>query len=325
MKQFEQINKGYNTVFNPGKLSIGLVVPIESYKQQAIPTMETHIQVAKKADKLGFSTLWLRDIPFNVPSFGDAGQMFDPFTYLGFLAGQTEQIALGVASIALPLHHPVHVAKSAATIDQLSNGRLILGVASGDRYDEYPAMRKDYLSRGEQFREAFEYIRSAQDVYPELESVSYGNLKGHIDILPKATGHKLPLLMTGYSQQTLEWNAEHTDGWMSYPKDLYQQEQTIKRYREQVMQSGRFDKPFMQPLYVDLQNDDNFKPVPIHLGLRTGVNYLKMYLNQLQDIGVNHVAINLRFNSMDISETLDILAEKVLPYFTTNALTECDN
>ncbi|WP_324027260.1 LLM class flavin-dependent oxidoreductase [Maribacter sp. BPC-D8] len=59
----------------------------------------------------------MRDVPFNVPSFGDAGQTFDPFTYLGYLARQTSEIALGVSSIALPLHHPVYVAKSAATID----------------------------------------------------------------------------------------------------------------------------------------------------------------------------------------------------------------
>ena len=48
---------------------------------------------------LGFAALWLRDVPFNVPSFGDAGQLHDPFVYLGLLAGTTERIALGVASI----------------------------------------------------------------------------------------------------------------------------------------------------------------------------------------------------------------------------------
>jgi len=123
---------------------------------------------------------------FNVPAFGDAGQTFDPFTYLGYLAGQTTEIALGVSSIALPLHHPVHVAKSAATTDQLSSGRLLLGVASGDRYDEYPAMGIDYENRSELFRDSFNYIRKAQDAFPQLETKNYGNLKGLIDILPKA-------------------------------------------------------------------------------------------------------------------------------------------
>lgn len=103
-----------------------------------------------------------------MPNFGDAGQTFDPFTYLGFLAGQTSEIALGVSSIALPLHHPLNVAKSAATIDQLLEGRLLLGVASGDRYDEYPAMGIDHENRGELFRESFKYIRYIQKIATEV-------------------------------------------------------------------------------------------------------------------------------------------------------------
>jgi alkanesulfonate monooxygenase SsuD/methylene tetrahydromethanopterin reductase-like flavin-dependent oxidoreductase (luciferase family) len=68
-------------------------------------------------------------VPFNVPTFGDAGQADDPFVYLGLLAGKTEYIALGVASAVLPLCHPAHVAKAADSADVLSGGRLILGVA----------------------------------------------------------------------------------------------------------------------------------------------------------------------------------------------------
>ena len=63
------------------------------------------------AERLGFKAVWLRDVPFNVPSFGDAGQLFDPFTCLGLLAGQATDIALGVASIVLPLRHPPHAAQ----------------------------------------------------------------------------------------------------------------------------------------------------------------------------------------------------------------------
>ncbi|MEL6945851.1 MAG: LLM class flavin-dependent oxidoreductase, partial [Bacteroidota bacterium] len=144
MKKFETINKGYNSVFKSNRLSLGLVIPIENYSQSTIPTMRQHLERVQLAEKLGFKSVWVRDVPLHVPSFGDAGQTFDPFTYLGFLAGQTKEIALGTASIALPLHHPVHVAKSAATIDQLSNGRFVMGVASGDRPIEYPAMNIDF-------------------------------------------------------------------------------------------------------------------------------------------------------------------------------------
>ncbi|MDC8004309.1 LLM class oxidoreductase [Aureisphaera galaxeae] len=317
MRVFETINRGYNTVFKPGKLTVGIVVPIENYAQSPIPTMKRHLERAQLIESLGFKALWVRDVPFHVPSFGDAGQQYDPFTYLGYLAGQTQDIAMGVASIALPLHHPVHVAKSAATIDQLSGGRLILGVASGDRYDEYPAMNVPYENRGHLFRESFNYIRESQKEFPSLEENHFGHLKGHIDVLPKATGHKIPMLITGFSQQSMEWNAAHGDGWMYYPRNLTQQYHSITQWRELIDATGVNDKPFMQPLYIDLQEDDDYKPEPIHLGFRIGTNYLIEYFNQLENIGVNHIALNLRFNPIDIEQTLERLAKKVLPHFNS--------
>lgn len=315
MTTFEPINKAYNNIFKPNELSLGIVVPIENYTKSPVPTMRHHLKRAKLVEQFGFKALWVRDVPFNVPSFGDAGQTFDPFTYLGYLAGQTSKIALGVGSIALPLHHPLHVAKSAATIDQLSDGRLILGVASGDRYDEYPAMAIEHENRGELFRQAFTYIRKAQEDFPVLTGNYYGDLKGHIDILPKPTAHKIPLIITGFSRQSMEWNAANGDGWMSYPRNLYQQQNTIAQWRNLIAQTQRFDKPFKQPLYVDLQENEDFKPQPIHLGFRIGANYLVEYLQHLRAIGVNHVVLNLRFNSRNMEKTLEELAEKVLPHF----------
>ena len=160
---FQSINRGYNNTFRVNRLSVGLVVPIENYATSEVPDMQRHLARVRLAESLGFAAVWLRDVPFNVPSFGDAGQTYDPFVYLGFLAGQTERIALGVASIILPLRHPAHVAKAAATADVLSGGRLILGVASGDRPDAYPAIGVPFEDRGKRFRESFEYIRRMSD------------------------------------------------------------------------------------------------------------------------------------------------------------------
>ncbi|MEM9897670.1 MAG: LLM class flavin-dependent oxidoreductase, partial [Bacteroidota bacterium] len=192
MKKFEQINRAFNSVFQPNQLSLGVVIPIENYAQSPVPSMKDHLKRARLVEELGFKALWVRDVPFNVPSFGDAGQTFDPFTYLGYLAGQTSEIALVTGSIALPLHHPVHVAKSAATIDQLSGGRLILGVASGDRPTEYPAMGIEFEKRDNLFRDAFQYIRKAQESFPTSEKTHFGQFNGQMDILPKSTTHKIP-------------------------------------------------------------------------------------------------------------------------------------
>jgi luciferase-type oxidoreductase len=291
------------------------VIPIENYSNSSVPLMLNHVDRVVAAEQLGFKAVWVRDVPTHVPTFGDAGQTYDPFTYLGCLAGRTKHITLGVASIALPLRHPLHVAKSAATLDQLSEGRFVMGVASGDRYEEYPAMNIAYPTRGQAFREAFSYIRKAQEDFPKMESNSYGELHGTADVLPKPYGERIPMLVTGHSQQTTAWIAEYGDGWMYYPRNLYMQEHNIKEWRALIPDDFQFDKPFLQPLYVDLQNDDDFEPVGIHLGIRTGVKYLVEYLVQLQSIGVNHVAINLRFNNNSIEATMETLAEKVLLQF----------
>ncbi|WP_421863416.1 TIGR03571 family LLM class oxidoreductase [Marinobacter adhaerens] len=264
--------------------------------------------------QIGWVLVWLRDVPFNVPSFGDAGQVFDPFVYLGFLAGQTEHIALGVASLILPLRHPAQVAKAAATADQLSGGRLILGIASGDRPDEYPALNETYENRGERFRDSFEYIREMAHSTPAFEN-RYGQTNGEMDMLPKPTAGEIPMLITGGSQQTPQWGARHTDGLITYPRNIDDQANAVRSWRESIPSGTGFSKPVMQSLYIDLLADPDAPPQPIHLGFRSGMNFLKAYLRSLEEIGVNHVALNLRFNQADIEETLLYLAEDLLPEF----------
>ena len=313
--RFQSINRGYNSVFRPNRLSLGLVVPIETYATGPVPTMEHHIERVQLAEELGFSAVWLRDVPFNVPSFGDAGQTYDPFVYLGLLAGKTDRIALGVASIILPLRHPAHVAKAAATADAISGGRLILGVASGDRPEEYPALNFSFSDRGSAFRASFDYIRQMGKDSPSFEN-AFGSLNGGMDLLPKAIAGKLPLLITGSSQQNPEWIARNGDGWMTYPRNTAVQARVVSDWRSRVEAVGDFAKPMMQPLYVDLTEDPNSRPQPIHLGFRLGVNHLRTYLKSLEQIGMNHVALNLRFNQADIATTLKRLANDILPDFT---------
>jgi len=323
---FPVMNRAYNQVFKPGKLSIGLVVPIENYASSAVPQMHDHLQRIQLADQLGFSAVWLRDVPFNVPSFGDAGQLFDPFVYLGYLAASTQNIALGVASLVLPLRHPAHVAKAAASVDVLSGGRLLLGVASGDRSAEYPAMNLNYLQRGEQFRDSMAYIRAMAETNPSVQN-AFGRVNGDMDLLPKPTG-KLPLLVTGGSQQSPDWIAQHSDGWMIYPRDLNSQALIVREWRDEVTRMSQSAcrhssvnaLPVMQPLYFDWQRTGQLAPQTIHLGFRSGMDYLVEYLTGLELIGVNHVALNLRFNQQgtqqDIEQTLENLAEHVLPVFS---------
>ncbi len=312
--EFQTINPAYNRVFSPNRLSLGVVIPLENYADGPVPTMQRHIERVQLVEKLGFAAIWLRDVPFNVPSFGDAGQMFDPFVYLGLLAAHTKRIALCTGSIVLPLRHPAHVAKAAASVDVLSGGRLILGVASGDRPEEYPALNMSFPDRGERFRASFDYIKRMWEDTPTFENV-YGSPYGGIDMLPKPAFGKLPMLITGGSQQDPDWIANNSEGWITYPRSIAAQRRIINGWRTRIKAAGGPNKPASQSLYIDLLDDPDANPQPIHLGFQSGVNHLRAYLQSLVEIGVNHVALNLRFNQADIETTLRRLADDILPEF----------
>lgn len=316
--EFQPINRGFNATFRPNRLSLGLVLPLDAHGNDPVPDMARHLERVQLAEQLGFSAVWLRDVPFNVPSFGDAGQTYDPFVYLGFLAAQTSEIALGVASIILPLRHPAHVAKAASSADVLSDGRLIMGVASGDRPEEYPALNLTFSDRGERFRSSFEYIQKMWSDRPAFEN-PYGSPYGGMDMLPKPISGRLPLLITGGSQQDPDWIANNGDGWMTYPRDIRSQAKIIEGWRTRIHESGSADKPAMQSLYIDLMESDSRPAEPIHLGFRSGPDFLIQYLSSLRDIGINHVALNLRFNTTDIEATMQRLAEEVIPAMETSS------
>ena len=306
---FASLNAGYQRLFSPQRLTVGLVVPIEAYPDSPLPGLHAHVQRVQRAEELGFGAVWLRDIPFNVPAFGDAGQIHDPFVYLGLLAGQTRSITLGVSSIVLPLRHPVHVAKAAASVDVLSGGRLVLGVASGDRPQEYPRFGVDYASRGEGFRASYAAIRELTAPQAQADG---------LEVLPKPHSGRLPMMITGSSQQSNEWLAQHGDGWMTYPREAPIQSRLIAQYRQRSQAQGLTARPVMEPLYIDLAEDPQAPAQKIHLGYRLGVHRLRDYLHQRQQIGVNHVALNLRFNRAPTEHTLQQLADHVLAHFPTH-------
>jgi luciferase-type oxidoreductase len=189
----------------------------------------------------------------------------------------------------------------------------VLGVASGDRPVEFPAFGVDYDRRGVLFRENLRVLRDAlSDEFPTIRS-TYGTLSGTADLVPKPTG-QLPVLVTGYSRQTLEWIAEHADGWLTYPRPLARQSELAARWRAAVAAAapGVF-KPFAQSFYVDLTDDPARPPEPIHLGFRGGRNFVLRFLDQLRTAGVHHVILNFKYGARDASEVLEEIGREILP------------
>jgi luciferase-type oxidoreductase len=133
------------------------------------------------------------------------------------------------------------------------------------------------------------------------------------DIVPKPSG-RLPIMVTGNSRQGLEWIAEHSDGWITYPRPLAQQAELAARWRAAVEAvAPSVFKPFAQSLYVDLSDDPDHPPQPIHLGIRGGRHVLFRLLDALRSAGVHHVILNLKYGTRNAADVLEDIGREVLP------------
>jgi luciferase-type oxidoreductase len=280
-------NAGYRRLFDGDGLSFGVGLPLTGVREET-PAIDEEVRLATHAEAVGFDGLWARDVPTYWPRFGDAGGAFDTWPLLSHLAAHTDDIALGTSSVVLPLRHPIHVAKSAATVDRLSDGRLVMGIASGDRDPEYPAFGVDADERGAMVRESVETLRTLWgEEYPEIEG-SWGRLDGELDVLPKPTTETLPLLPTGNARQSEAWIAEHGDGWLFYHLPESTLQAYIERWREQTT-----EKPFVIAVRVAFAEDPTADPEPLHLGYRAGIEWFREYFARLDEFGLDHVVVGL--------------------------------
>lgn len=305
-------HRGYSRTFQEKKLTLGLVFPIEAY-ESSIPEMnlEQQIKLAKLAEKNHFASLFVRDVPLNDPTFGDAGQMYDPWIYLSHIAAHTSEIALGTASAITSFQHPLNLAKSAASFDRISGERLLLGLATGDRPIEFNVFGVNRDKRAELYRETFYAAKEAWSTSYPIINTERISLNGEADILPKPALKDIPTFVTGFSDQSMKWIAENGDGWIGYPRGIHEQAQIIRDWR--ALTDGF--KPFTQSLYIDLLENPDAEPTPIHLGFRSGHRFLIEFLQGLQAVGVNHVVFVLKFATRPMEDVIQELGEYVIPHF----------
>lgn len=310
-----KLHRGYSRVFEPGHLTFGFIAPLESYPDSPGPTLQDHVAMAQKADEAGFAAIWLRDVPFWDPNFGDVGQILDPMIYAGYLAAVSRQITIGTAGIVLPLRDPLIVAKQATSVDQLLGGRFIMGIATGDRPTEYPAFGIDFDSRAARFRDAFALIRTVtEQSWPRRSTEFYGQLDGAIDLVPKPVGPRIPTIVIGQSGQSLEWIGENADGILSYISNPALVAQVTERWRIACGVNGY--KPYGYGTLFDLDRDPDC-PVQPGRVLRAGRNTLIELWKRQEELGVGHVALHFKPQRRHASEVMDELGEYVLPHFPT--------
>lgn len=117
---------------------------------------EESLAQAVVADELGFDSVWLTE-----HHFSRHGIVSDSLALLAHLAARTERVRLGTAVSVLPLHNPLRLAETAATVDLLSNGRLDLGVGRGYQVGEFNGFGVDMAEKAERFDEALAILRRA--------------------------------------------------------------------------------------------------------------------------------------------------------------------
>lgn len=313
-------NPGFRQMFAPGKLTLGLLFPIEAYKTD-VPTLERQAERAAMADSGGFAGLWCRDIPLRDPQFGDVGQILDPWVWMTFMLQHIKRASLATGSLIVPLRHPIHLAKAASSLDMLSGGRMVLGLASGDRASEFPAFAVDHEQRAEQYRQGFEFVgRLLSETSPNIDS-PLGRMQ-FLDMLPHPQHGRIGLGSTGMARQDGRWLVENSDFWLTHMRPLQQHEGVMLQLQGLVKQTLGEDafKPIAQSMYLDLTDDPDSKPMPIYLGYRLGRNHLINLLEYLQELGVNHVAFVMKLSIRPVEDVLAELIEHVVPHFQANAV-----
>ncbi|KVX04802.1 MULTISPECIES: LLM class oxidoreductase [Alcaligenes] len=313
---------GYSRMFAPGRLTMGIFLPLRFY-QGDMSVLAGQAALVEEIDRQDFAAVWVRDVPLYDPSFGDAGQVFDPFTYLAFLAARTRRVALATGSTIFSLRHPIDLAKSAFTIDQLSGGRLVLGIASGDRPIEFPAYGVERAERAERFAHAVSYFRQLMQA-GQLHIDSPLGRFNTAELLPKPAHGSIPLIVTSSSGQSPEWIAEHADGWLTYPEATHtplgpqKLAAKIQAWRARIPDGGF--RPHMTNEWLDLVDDPDYPRTPLQGGftLRTGRKGLITLLEEWQAAGVNHAALGIQFAQRPAAEIIQELAEYVLPHFASH-------
>jgi probable F420-dependent oxidoreductase len=135
-------------------LRVGFQLP----EAERIVPLAEYIAMARAAQAVGFDSIWMGDHLLYRDEPGERGPL-EAFSVLAALAASTDRIALGPLVACLPFREPVVLAKTAATLDEISSGRLTLGVGAGWNQDEFDAAGIPFEDRVGRSLESYEIVR----------------------------------------------------------------------------------------------------------------------------------------------------------------------
>jgi probable F420-dependent oxidoreductase len=274
---------------------------------------------AERAEALGFDTIWFSDhivVPTEVKSFypyDPNGQMpfkpsepyWEPLTVMSYVAGRTTRVRLGTSVLILPYRNPIVTAKVLATLDVLSNGRVILGAGVGWMEEEFKALGLDtYPVRGAYSDEC---IRIFRELWTQ-ENPSFQGRFHHFANLrceprPVQPGG-IPIWIGGHTPQAIRRAARLGDGWQPIvqrpPADLPPPElqEKIAELRAVAQAAGRDPKAITIGLGASVQFTDRAAAGQRPLFTGTPAQILES-LQRYQEVGVQDFRVDFPSPSFD--------------------------
>ncbi len=204
-------------------------------------------EYAQTAEALGYHHLLVYDHvlgghPARFPSgfrppYNHETPFHEPFVLFGYLAGLTTRLELVTGVLILPQRQTALVAKQAAAVDVLTQGRLRLGVGVGWNFVEYEALGASFKNRGARIEEQIVLLR-------RLWSEDLVEFQGKYELVDRAAirprpPHRIPIWMGGMADAVLRRIARLADGWFPQCPPGPEAEELMARLRGYVREAGR--------------------------------------------------------------------------------------
>ena len=206
----------------------------------------------RQAEQLGYASLWTQERLTGEPT------VIDPLSFLAYIAGQTSKARIGVSVVVLPRHNPIHLAKQTASIDQMSHGRLIVGVGLGTGAAD---LAQYGLSTERRVRRFIEHLEIVKALWTQDNVTYHGDfydLEG-TNISPKPAQRPRPPIWFGANAEAAVRRAvKYGDGWTgagSSSRDDFPR--NVAMIQELLAADGRTQKEFPISKRVYLAIDDD--------------------------------------------------------------------
>jgi alkanesulfonate monooxygenase len=238
------------------KLKFGLA--LENFTPaDKTPDVQSIVTYARRAEELGYESLWAWDHMFL--GSGRPFPFLDSLTTLALLTAHTERVELGTGILVLPLRRAAVLAKTAATIEIMSGGRLTLGMAVGWYEREFDACGVPFKQRGRIFEENLALMKefwTGERVSGTAGGIDFRNAI----MLPKPAPRARPrLLIGGYVDRVLKRVAEKGDGWLTYFYEPGPFRTAWQRIREHAENAGRDPGELENMAQLPLCIDESFE------------------------------------------------------------------